>query len=91
MLKIETGKLSAKGVVAIPVKVRNALGIGEGDRLVFEEQGDQIVVKGVKRKSIMDAFGSLNIDFKEPLVDAREVRDQIREERIADDLHRQEN
>ncbi|XID91588.1 AbrB/MazE/SpoVT family DNA-binding domain-containing protein [Paenibacillaceae bacterium WGS1546] len=89
MLKIETGKLSAKGVVAIPVKVRNLLGIGEGDRLLFEERGDEIVVKGVKRKSILDAYGSLKIDFKEPLVDVRDVRDQVREELIADDLHRQ--
>ncbi|MFD0672257.1 AbrB/MazE/SpoVT family DNA-binding domain-containing protein [Cohnella sp. GCM10027633] len=89
--KIETGKLSAKGVVAIPVKVRNLLGIKEGDRLVFEERGEDVVVRGVKSKSILDAFGSLDIPFTKPLVDVREVRDQYREEMIADDLQRQEN
>lgn len=90
--KIETGKLSAKGVVAIPVKVRNILGVEEGDRLVFEERGDEVVVRGVKRKSILDAFGSLEIEFTDkPLVDVRDVRNQYREERIADDLRRQES
>lgn len=92
MLKIETGKLSAKGVVAIPVKVRNILGIEEGDRLVFEERGEELIVRGLKRKSILDAFGSLDIEFTQPLVDVREVRDQYREERIADDnLRPQDN
>lgn len=90
MSKLETGKLSAKGVVAIPVKVRDILGVKEGDRLVFEERGNEVIVRGLKRKSIMDVIGSLDIEFKEPLVDVREIRDQIRKERIADDLHRQD-
>lgn len=85
--KFETGKLSAKGVVAIPVKVRNILGVEEGDKLEFIQVDNEIVVKGVKRKSIMSAFGSWKSD--KPLVDVREVRDQYREELITDDLARQ--
>lgn len=91
MSKLETGKLSAKGVVAIPVKVRDMLGVREGDRLVFEERGNEVIVRGLKRKSILDAFESLDVEFKEPLADVRDVRDRYREERIADDLHRQEH
>lgn len=88
MLKIETGKLSAKGVVAIPVKVRNMLGVEEGDRLAFiqSEDGSEMIVRGVKTKTIFDAFGIL--DLKEPLRDVRELRDQYREKRIEDDLNR---
>ena len=87
--KIETGKLSAKGVVAIPIKVRNSLGIEEGDRLEFDELEDGVmVVRGIKRKSILDAFGS--IELNEPLADVREIRDQYREQRIADDLTHKE-
>ncbi|MGG3471405.1 AbrB/MazE/SpoVT family DNA-binding domain-containing protein [Neobacillus pocheonensis] len=88
-VKYETGKLSAKGVVAIPVKVRNILGVEEGDKLEFVQVDGEIVVRGIKRKSIMKAFGSWNIELDKPLVDVREVRDQYREERIADDLARQ--
>ncbi len=86
--KVETGKLSAKGVVAIPIKLRNILGIGEGDRLEFEYIGDEVIVRGIKRKSILDAFGIWD-DLDQPLIDVREVRDQYREEMIADDLARQ--
>lgn len=85
--KFETGKLSAKGVVAIPVKVRNLLGVEEGDKLEFEQVGDEVIVRGIKKKSIFDAFGIWEIE--QPLVDVREVRDQYREELIADDLARQ--
>lgn len=60
--KYKTGKLSAKGVVAIPVKVRNLLGVEEGDKLEFELIGDEVIVRGVKRKSILDAFGILELD-----------------------------
>jgi looped-hinge helix DNA binding domain, AbrB family len=115
MTKYETGRLSAKGVVAIPKNVRNILGIGEGDKLEFEQvtlrellgikEVDQpaldqileqlideiVVVRGVKKKSVWDAFGSLDIDFTRPLVDVRDVRDQYREGLIADDLHRQDD
>jgi AbrB family looped-hinge helix DNA binding protein len=91
MTKYETGKLSAKGVIAIPIKVRNLLGAEEGDRLEFEQVGEEVVVRAVKRKSILDALGSLNIDFDKPLVDVRDIRDQYREEPIADDLHRQDH
>lgn len=61
--------------MAIPVKVRNMLGIEEGDRLEFiqREDGSEIIVRGVKTKTIFDAFGIL--DLKEPLRDVRELRD----------------
>ncbi|MEF3310838.1 AbrB/MazE/SpoVT family DNA-binding domain-containing protein [Paenibacillus sp. GYB004] len=87
MKKFETGKLSAKGVVAIPIKVRNLLGVEEGDKLEFEQIGDEVIVRGIKKKSIFDAFGVWDID--ESLIDVREVRDQYREELITDDLARQ--
>ncbi|OXS54276.1 hypothetical protein B1A99_27195 [Cohnella sp. CIP 111063] len=86
--KYETGKLSAKGVVAIPVKVRNFLGIEEGDRLEFEVEGERLFVRGVKKVSIWDVFGSMKLD--KPLVDVQELRDQYREELIADELQRGE-
>lgn len=85
--KIETGKLSSKGVVAIPVRVRNILGVEEGDRLEFILKDNEVVVRGIKKKSIMDAFGIWGID--QPLTDVREIRDQYREEMISDDSARQ--
>ncbi|MFC5469997.1 AbrB/MazE/SpoVT family DNA-binding domain-containing protein [Cohnella suwonensis] len=89
MTKYETGKLSAKGVVAIPVKVRKILGVEEGDKLEFELEGERLIVRGVKQVSIWDVFGSMKLD--KPLVDVKELRDQYREGLIADDLQRRKN
>lgn len=44
-------------------------------------QGDQ------QKKSIMDVFGTLDLGGK-PLVDVREVRDQIREERAKEEMEK---
>lgn len=85
----ETGKLSAKGQVAIPIKVREEIGVKEGDRLEFIRFGDEIIVRPIKRKSIKNAFGSWKPD--QPLQDVQDLRDQFRKELIDDDLARQQH
>ena len=37
-------RISSKGQVTIPVDVRRKLGLREGDKVVFAQQGDQIVI-----------------------------------------------
>jgi len=54
------------------------LGVDAGDQLEFEKKGDEVVVRGIKKKSILDAYGSLDIELKSPLVNVREVREQYR-------------
>jgi AbrB family looped-hinge helix DNA binding protein len=44
-------KITSKGQITIPLKIRQALGVKEGDRLVFEQNGDEIVVRPEKRES----------------------------------------
>lgn len=38
-------KVTSKGQVTIPVEVRNALGVKQGDILAFETQADYVVVR----------------------------------------------
>jgi len=59
MNKYGTGKLSVKGVVCIPKAIRDILGAKPGDRLEFEQVGENVVVRAVKRISILDSFGVL--------------------------------
>jgi len=42
-------KVSEKGQVTIPKDLRDALGIGGGTRVEFEQQGDSIVVRKAER------------------------------------------
>ncbi len=86
MEKFETGKLSIKGQVVIPASVREMLEIGEGDRLEFIQEGDKIMVKGIKKRSILDAVGLIKTN--KPFVDVDEIRDQTRKEIISRDLNR---
>ena len=44
-------KITSKGQITIPLKVRLALGVKEGDRLIFEQNGREMVVRPEKRES----------------------------------------
>jgi antitoxin PrlF len=52
-------KITFKGQVTIPKEVREALTIQEGDTVIFEVEGDHVVLKPLKKKSIEDFYGVL--------------------------------
>ena len=41
----KTGVMTRKGQVTIPVEIRNALGLHEGDKLEFGYEGDEITIR----------------------------------------------
>jgi AbrB family looped-hinge helix DNA binding protein len=49
-------KITSKGQVTIPKKVREKLGVEPGETLSFEEQGDVIVVRKAVNKSPFDKW-----------------------------------
>jgi len=47
-----TAKITSKGQITVPQRVRRSLGVGAGDRLVFEERaGGEMLVKPVRLES----------------------------------------
>lgn len=44
-------KITSKGQITIPLKVRQALGVKEGDRLIFEQNGGEMVVRPERKES----------------------------------------
>jgi AbrB family looped-hinge helix DNA binding protein len=44
-------KITSKGQVTVPREVRRALGVREGDHLVFESDGEDVRVRAVRTKS----------------------------------------
>jgi AbrB family looped-hinge helix DNA binding protein len=44
-------KITSKGQITIPLKVRQALGVKEGDKLIFEQHGAEMVVRPDKQKN----------------------------------------
>lgn len=67
-------KITSKGQVTIPVEVRRELGLHPGDELVFQLQGDELLVRGIKRRSLTELRGGL------PAVRPFPGRDQVRAE-----------
>jgi len=46
-----SAKITSKGQITIPLKVRTALGVKEGDKLVFKQNGGEMTVRPQKRES----------------------------------------
>ena len=72
-------KVSKRYQVAIPREIRKALGIKEGDRVLFEIEGDEIRIK--KLRNFLELEGSLKGKFLSP----EEIRERTEEE-MAQDL-----
>jgi antitoxin PrlF len=45
----QKAKITSKGQVTIPKDVREALGLREGDSLLFEVEGDKVTVSALRR------------------------------------------
>ena len=48
---METSKITSKGQTTIPVGIRNALNLATGDELLFELEGDQVLLR---KASVID-------------------------------------
>ncbi len=46
-----TAKLTSKGQITIPRKVREKLGISPGEEILFSESGDTFTIRKVMKKS----------------------------------------
>jgi AbrB family looped-hinge helix DNA binding protein len=86
---MDVARVSVKGQVTIPVEIRRRLGIREGDKVVFMEKDDNIVILNSNRlawKELQKAFegAAEEAGFKteQDVVDfCKEIRNEMREER----------
>ncbi len=73
-------RVSRRYQVVIPKEIRKALGIKEGDRVVFEIEGDEIRIR--KLRNFLELEGSL----KGKPLSPKEVRNRVEEEIAKDAL-----
>lgn len=52
---MELAKVTSKGQVTIPVAIRNLLGIREGDKLLFIEEGKKVVLMNASTNALLKA------------------------------------
>jgi len=70
--------VTAKGQVTIPKAVREALGVQEGDQLLFVVEGSRAVVTPVARRALGDLYGAL--PATQPFPGHQTIREQVRRE-----------
>jgi AbrB family looped-hinge helix DNA binding protein len=47
-MESSSSKVSSQNQITLPAEVRNKLGIGPGDKVVFIEEDDKVVIKSLK-------------------------------------------
>ena len=72
-------RLSSKGQVTVPKAVRDALGLGEGDQVVFRVEGCRAVL--ARTPSLLDLAGSVSVPAEKRGTPWPEVRRRARASR----------
>ena len=57
MIEVSVCSVTSKGQVTIPKEIRDALGIGEGDKVIFLFDGETAVIKKVRAEKLSDILG----------------------------------
>jgi len=90
---LDVSRVTSKGQVTIPVAMRRKLGVKDGDKVVFIEEGNRIIIDNaamVALKEVQDAFYGeaerLELRDEQDIVDmVKDVRREMWEERHGGD------
>lgn len=52
----EQAKITSKGQITVPKRIRTSLGVKPGDSIVFEESGKDVVVRPVRNKRPFEKY-----------------------------------
>lgn len=74
--------LTSKGQTTLPSRVREALHLKAGDRILYKIEGDSVVIR--PHPGAMAVFGSLKPSAEKAGVPFAEARQTAREKRIKD-------
>ena len=74
---VEMGKVSSRGQIAIPVDIRNEMGLEEGSKVLFLLEDDVLLIKKVTSQT-----------WEQITAPLREQKKKINQENVSDLIHR---
>jgi bifunctional DNA-binding transcriptional regulator/antitoxin component of YhaV-PrlF toxin-antitoxin module len=77
---IAQSKLTARGLISVPVEVRRRLGVGPGSVVVWEERHGELVVRRAGRYSSEEIHSALFGDESVAAIGPDVVKDGIRKD-----------
>jgi AbrB family looped-hinge helix DNA binding protein len=75
-------RLTSKGQITLPKAIRDALGLHEGDRVVFRVEGSYAIL--ARTADLLELAGTVPVPAAQRGADWRDIRDQTRRARAAD-------
>jgi AbrB family looped-hinge helix DNA binding protein len=52
---MELAKITSKGQITIPVAIRKALGVKDGDKVLFIQEGDKVIIMNASLNALLEA------------------------------------
>ncbi len=73
---LDLGKITSKGQITIPAEIRKTLGISRGDRIIFEQKGDDIIIKKAEEKSLVSLLESTSPLSEKATKSMKKIKDE---------------
>ncbi len=73
---VGTSSISEKGQIAIPKEIRDKLGIVQGDKLLFDLQGNSIIIKKIGTYNLSEILDNQKPWPKSSLDFQKELREE---------------
>ncbi len=77
---MELAKVTSKGQITIPAAIRKLLGVKDGDKVLFVQEGNKVVMMNASVNALMEAQKAFQGMAKElGISDEQDVVDMVRE------------
>lgn len=80
----ESTTITTKGQVTIPKGIREELKLKPGDKVIFEKEGDRVILKPAK--TLLDFRGYVKAQRHIPMKEAREIVKRKRGQKVKEEL-----
>lgn len=73
-------KLTSKGQVTVPIRIRRGLGVKPGDSLIFDDSGDAVTIRPMRKENPFEKYRGIErkgsgVSKQEIISELRRMRD----------------